>query len=393
MDPETARRTLERTRFRESAMRAIAALDSWRTLTVEQLEAITDIAQATEGKPSLIAALWTVGLIDLCLPAASFSKVGTERDSILVRPGRDKKAAKQFQDSLSWVEWVSVTSGLGLDSDRQYARHNVLAAEFGLRVAETGRVATVLGEKLSTMAMLAYSGVGAPVPSSGASNGSDLTLVRDDGLRIAVEITASKVGRWFDDKVEKLVTILARRSLSETGLSILFATAPQQDASRSEASVAEQRVKAAVQRAVFRNPGTFRDPTARRVAVANWRTLFPAPGTVNANISVLPAEQPTGRGYLGSDRGRDVWEPIHLLDAAMNPFEAKSPSALTAVIDNAAGLRGVPHMLRESQNRPSLSDRAMERLDMARLLHVDGTSLTAARGASGPRQIPSRLRY
>lgn len=393
MDPQAARLTLDRPRSRESAMRAVAALDMWRTLTVEQLEAMTDIAGVTDGKSSLIAALWTVGLIDICLPAAAFIRTTTDRVSVLVRPGRDRKAARRFQDSLSWVEWVSVTSGLGLDSDRQYARHNVLAAEFGLRVAEAGRVAMVLGEKLSTMTLLAYSGVGAPVPTSGVANGSDLTLVREDGLRIAVEVTASKVGRWFDEKVEKLVTILARRSLAETGLTVLFVTAPKQDASKSEASAVEQRVKAAIQRAVQRNPGTFRDPTSRRVAVASWRDLFPAPGMVTADFSHLPVERPTGRTYLGTDRNQHVWESARLLDTATDTFETASRAQLTAVIDNAAGLRGVPHMLRQSQNRPNLSDVAMKRLELDLSRTPRTVELTAARGASGPRRIPQRLRY
>ncbi|MFJ4225412.1 hypothetical protein [Microbacterium sp. NPDC089695] len=394
MPEEDARERVLSSRNRERVYRVIAALDQWRTMSVEQLEALVDIRKFASGERSLLSAMWNAGLVELCQMGAMFLPGERTRDGCLVRPAKPGRVLRDLEAQMSYVEWVSTTAGTRFDADRQFARHNILSTELGLRMAEFGNVGTVLGEKLSTMAMLAYAGVGDPVPTTGAKGGSDLTLVRTDGLRIAVEVTASAHGRWFYDKVEKLVRILHRRSLARTGLCVLFVVAPRRELASQAPREVLRKVKQDIQRAVRAYPGTHRDPTAARVAVASWTDLFPSGDSASVDLRRLPVERPTGPGYLGDSNATNVWEWAYYLDAGSVPFAPDRPEKMTAVLGNASGVRGVPHAVRHVAERPVLSDMVVKSAGFDVVGDVEGTkSLEHGRGAAGAPTVPARLVY
>lgn len=381
-------------RNRERVYRTIAALDQWRTLTVEQLEALADVRKFASGERPLLSAMWNAGLVELCQMGAMFLPGERAREAYLIRPARPGKVLRELEAQMSYVEWVSTTAGTTFDADRQFARHNVLATEFGIRMAEFGNVSTVLGEKLSSMSQLAYAGVGDPIPTTGASGGSDLTLVRPDGLRVAVEITASIHGRWFYDKVEKLVRIFHRRPLAHTGLCVLFVVAPRRELAHQAPREVLRKVKQDIQKAVRAYPGTHSDPTRARIAVASWTDLFPSGETASIDLRMLPVERPTGPGYLGDLHGTNVWEWAHYLDPLSIPFAPNSSEMMTAVIGNAAGLRGVPHAVRPIAGRPNLSDMSVKAQGFDIVSQVEGTkSLDLGRGAAAAPKLPARLVY
>lgn len=391
MTPERAHSVIMSPRNRTRALRVLGALDQWRTMTVQQVEALTDTPRIASGNTSLVSALWNADLIDICMMGSALAPSINHRAALMLRPSRTSEATRAFEEHLSYPEWVSVTSGLGLDANRQYTRHNVLATELGLRLAEYGRCAMVLGEKLSGMPLLAYSGTGVRVPTS-VSNGSDLTVVRPDGLRVAIEVTASR-GRHFDPKVDKLVEILSRRPLSETGLCVLFVIAPHQDASAAKANDILRGVKRAIQKAVRAHPGTATDPTSMRVGVVSWADLFPSTHTGMSDVGKLPMERPTGGGFIGDPNDDRVWEPGLFLDGVSTPFAPASPKAMTAVIENASGLLGVPHALRRP-DRPRIADLSLQELGFTDVPQIEGTlSASVARGSSGTRTLPTRLRF
>jgi hypothetical protein len=395
MTEKEARRRVLLPRNREQVLRALAALDQWRTMTVQQLQALSDISGFTAGDCSLLSAMWNAGLVEICELGAAFKSGFRDREGILVRPTRPGAVLREFEESLTYVEWVSATAGIPFDADRQFARHNILATEFGLRVAEFSPAAMVLGEKLSTMDLLAYSGVGVPAPSGEMHRGSDLTIVREDGLRIAVEMTASLAGgsSAFYGKVERLVTLLSRRPVAETGLCFLMVVAPRRDGGDVDTQVM-RTVKRAVQKAVDLLPGTATDPTAARIAVANWADLFPSGHQARSDFWKLPVERPAGRDYRGDPNDDKVWNRAFLMDTASTPFTAADPDYMKAVIGNGAGLRGVPHMLRRVEGRPRLNDVSLRRMGLRRIPQIEGTKdLTGARGVTGVRGLPPRLTY
>ncbi|MGI0522147.1 hypothetical protein ABY45_16370 [Microbacterium maritypicum] len=295
MSAEDARSRVLSVRSREHVYRVVAALDQGRTMTVEQIEALTDISKFAAGARSLLSAMWNAGLVELCQLGPMFQPGPRQRDGFLVRPTKLGAVLHELEDQMSYPEWLSTTAGMPFDSDRQFARHNVLATELGLRMAEFGNVGTVLGEKLSSMSLLAYAGVGDQVPTTGASGGSDLTLVRSDGLRIAVEVAASVTGGWIYDKVERLVRVLHRRPLARTGLCVLFVVAPRRESVSQAPREVLRKVKQDIQKAVRAYPGRHGDLTANRIGVVSWADLFPDGTTAVADLRKLPIERPTGR--------------------------------------------------------------------------------------------------
>lgn len=153
-------------------------------------------------------------------------------------------------------------------------------------------------------------------------------------------------------------------------------------------------VKQQVQKAVHAFPGTHGDPTAARVGVVSWADLFAESHTTVADFGKLPYERPTGQGYRGDLDDERVWERASFLDPASTPVHAAVAEAMTAVVANSPGLRGVPHMIRAVEGRPVLNDLSLARMGLARVPQVDGTKdTTQARGAAGAPQLPSRLTY
>lgn len=394
MSAEEARERVLASKNRESVYRVIAALDQWRTMTVEQLEAVTDIAKFTFGDRSLLATMWNAGLIELCEMGSLFRPGERHHNGLLVRPTRPGAMLRELVEQMSYSEWLSTSAGMTFDADRQFARHNILATELGLRMAEFGNVGTVLGEKLSSMSLLAYSGVGDPVPTTGVNNGADLTLVRNDGLRIAVEVTASVSGGWLYDKVERLVRIMHQRPLAHTGLCVLFVIAPRREIVLNEPREMLRKVKKDIQKAVHAFPGKHFDPTAARIGVVSWPDLFPDGESAAPDLRQLPIERPTGPGYIGDPNAENVWERAYFLDPSSVPFTPDNPEAMTAVVDSAAGLRGVPHAVRTSANRPVFSDINVAAHGFDIIGEVEGTQpLDGGRGAAGPPKLPPRLVY
>lgn len=333
VDEADARRRVLLTRNRETVMRVVAALDQWRTMTVQQLEAHTDRLGLADGRSPILAALWGAGLVDVCIMGVG----PVDRASVLVRPGVSAAGFAELERSLTVAEWLSITAGLPLDSDRQYTRHNVLATELALRLAEYGHVGTVLGEKLSTMALLGWESLGEKAPATVHSAG-DLTIVRPDGLRIVVELTATR-GAGSNGKVARAVRVLADRGY-EAGLAVLFVVAPRAESTTSSATMAMQ-VRRELQAAVRAVPGYWRAPTRERVAVVEWEELFPAPEVVVDDFGLFPAWRPTGPGLRdGSDS--DVWERTPLLDRAALRYEPADPAAMRRIVKSSCGLRGVP---------------------------------------------------
>ncbi|MGI0522148.1 hypothetical protein ABY45_16375 [Microbacterium maritypicum] len=76
------------------------------------------------------------------------------------------------------------------------------------------------------------------------------------------------------------------------------------------------------------------------------------------------------------------------------PFTPDDPGMMNAVMANAAGLRGVPHMLRTGHERPVISDLNMASLGFDIVGQVEGaTPFDSGRGAAAAPKLPARLVY
>lgn len=394
MSPEAALGVFDSNASRGARLSALAGVDQWRTLTVEQLAAMSGWDRLASPRSEVLAAAFTLGVLDVgefTVPGRRGAATGRAR---LVRPSRSHAFTEVVEPGLSYQEWVSVTGGSAWDFRRQYDRHNLLSTELGLRVAEFCEVGTVLGEKLSTADLLSWSGLGRAgvCPDKRAA---DLTVVRSDGLRIAVELTAS-AGADFAGKVRRWAQALASSSLAASGLVVLFVEAapPGTDAraAHRQRSVVEE-VRKQVAKVVMEFPGTALDRVASRIAVARWEDWFPGRHEGTDAFVSLDAVRPTGPPGAR-------WEPVSLLDPFDMEFAPHDPAAMEAVIANAGMLLGVPHWLRNAGEAPPLwpllmEDAGFEELPVpppSRAARSTGARAALASGIPGLTTAPDRMR-
>ncbi len=388
MSDAEAEATLTSGRHLGSWMAGLGVLDQWRTVSAEQLAAFSGWPVLGTPDPRALVALFRLGVVDRGVFTAGVLPGANLDRSTLFRPSRSDAFDEHVKPLLSWEQQVAVTGGLPWDFRRQYDRHNLLASELALRVAEFCEVGTVLGEKLSDVSLLLG---GAP---SGGGHAADLTIVRADGLRIAVEMTAS-TGRLFGQKVRRWARLLADKSLASSGLMVLFVEAAPTDAATRWGRGASERssVYKEIRDVVREFPGTGADRVAERIGVVSWSQWFPNPGMATREFTTLEVDRPTGPLQA-------MWERAGLLDVIEVPFTPHQPEAMTAVIGNAATLLGTPHWLRRGRRLhlwPAQAQRVGWRDGLpvpppSRESRFSGERSEACRGVVGVTTPPVRMR-
>lgn len=340
---DEAWRTVMNPRTMQETLRFLAALTSWRTLSGEQAEAISGCRGISNPRRKLASALFRLGVIEIGMPNVNgfVTHDGMGR-TVLYRIG-DEKAIGPLLDDLTYTEWVSLTGGQGWERGGQFDRHNVLATEFGLRCAEFIDLAGVLGEKFTTTDLLAGSGIGRPVIESRRS--ADLCLVRPDGLRVAVEITAS-AGHTFTTKVERWAELINDLPMNASGFMMLFLIAAPEG--RADALRAEVYKKIAS--VLRRFPGTAKESVAARFAVASWTEFFPGRHLISERFLDLVVDRPTGDLFAGDE---STWEEVSLVDGDAISFEPDD-FGLNAILDNIHLLWQSPTWTRMPELAPDL---------------------------------------
>lgn len=314
----------------------LAAVTLWRSLTTPQLSAITGIPHLGRPGHRHVWSLWRAGLLSvgslthplpgvrLKMPPLVRADHGTDFDNLYER--------------LSYQDWVGVTGGQPWRWGSQFDRHNVLATELALRIAEYTSVPVVLGEALSTLALIAPGSTTLPT----SIRSGDVTVVRHDGMRVVIEMTTSasnlkvKAARWAD-------TLLAD---DDGATSVLFVIAPHPDRGRSELA---RSARKAIGQAARASMSHVLAGVPARMAMADWDAWFPGSGLADTSFITLRANRPTDT--------KGQWEVIDLLDPfALRPRRTRP--ALTAILDNVHALYGVPHWLRTGAGPDLIAGRA-----------------------------------
>lgn len=363
-----------------------ATLDAWRTVTAEQMAAITGCPYYLDTRYAAVASSFGANVLDI----GKFSHGLADRSSgsrTLYRPSNTDSFRKSIEPMLTWPEWIHVTGGQPWSSGGQYDRHNVLATELGLRAAEYLPIGTVLGEKFATVDLLAGTGLGRKVDKPD-NRRADGVIVREDGLRIAYELTAT-TSESFAAKVRRWAELIRDRPLETSGLVVLFIAAPHPDRSQTGRNPRGGIYKT-IARVLREFPGTDADSPAARIGAIAWEDWFPARHELSESFLNLDADF-----AVNSTRDAGRWQRRPLMELPFTPWEGFDA---TAVIENSKLLGHVPWWLREGDHTYLIGtpmDRAGQRIPIPPSVKT-GTEKNRpfgrVFGAAGDAMLPRRLR-
>ena len=327
---------------RPSRLSALGAVGMWRTLTSEQLAALVGRASLATQRSVDADVLWASGLVDRGHFHSSLRNAAGVR---LYRPERTGDF-DALSTKLPYTDWVGVTGGVGWKWGNQFDRHNVLAAELGLRAAEYTDIACVLGESMSGIAHLSGAlNCDLAVSSSRAADG---LFVREDGMLVAIEISASVTSN-LREKIEHWIEVLVADKSKR--LTVLFVECAHPDFASSNGEVHRQLRKMVAKQA-HGSMATALAEVPERMLLTRWTDWFPGAGRVTTEFLGLGAVRPTGQ------QG-NRWEKVSLLDPFAFPFDGGDPSRESAVLNQCRSLFGVPHWMRT----PSLDYSAIVRVN------------------------------
>lgn len=306
---------------RTMALATLGAAFGWHVATEQQVAAIVGYNRVQPFN-EMGRAMWVAGL----LQRGRFVADAWERSHRLPMAWRQNPAAPvdRLFSEIRYREWLGVTGGQPWRAPNLLGRHGMLATELSLRVAEfCHSVAAVYGER--------FSGWGTVLPPScvpvPTERTADATWVREDGLRIIVEIMASrapstflKAGRWVD--------ALARDRNREVFL--LFVDA-------SMDAEADSSARNAVLRYMRQSLDASLAGVDDRIAFTKWRDWFPKSGVLTEDFLSLRCRTAN-------------MEPISLLD----PFCATFGGTTRPGVDNASLIYSVPKWQRARLPTPNL---------------------------------------
>jgi len=321
------------------SVKVLGALAGIREGTTAQLAAVAGSTTTAKVAAVLVAA-YAAGMVDMGRTGitGTFDPYG---DDVLWRPRRSTEFDRFFVPQLSYLEWLALTGGIDdWGTHHRGDRHNVLACELLLRTAEHLEIGTVLGER--------HSGLRNLMPNPPAGRGhhtrseADLTIVRPDGLRIAVELTANTNGAFARTKVDTWLRALQNNRLGQAGVVCLFLTAPAADTPLAGPGSMKEEVTRAIARSAYFTPAV-----AELVAVVDWREWFPRRHVASDWFAELRVDLP----LLAVEGQRST---TSLLRGSRYRTEPRQAAALQCVIPNSAVLAQTPHWIRARLREPAL---------------------------------------
>jgi hypothetical protein len=299
----------------------------WRTLTGQQLAAITGQPGLNSPRSDETALLFDAGLIQ----RGRFHYAGRSLDEFpeIFRPA--PHADKVDLRHLRYGDWLGTTLGSSPIRGHQYDRHNILTVEISLRAAEICPLQSVLGEAVATWPRIFGSKL-QPNPHRSA----DAVFVRDDGLKIAVELTATFTGATIK-KIDQLADLLAQDTTKS--VVVLFVLAPQ-PGSDHELEVG-RRLRQAIRKSSHSSRARVLAEVKNRMAVVTWKSWFPATGLVSREFIPLRAQR-----FSSTD---DEWVDTDLLDPYNVPFEGAGSPEVEETFTNLNDVFGAPWWARTGQ--------------------------------------------
>lgn len=315
---------------RASTLSLLGALMMWRTMTTQQAAAFTGMPglTATQREGSVVLnRLFASGLMEV----GSLQAPHRAKYPELLRPDGNTDFS-EYASRLTMAQWLATTGGRRWKSGSQSDRHNILTTELGLRVAQfCPEFPAVFGESMGGLDLL----MGRPEGETTAPRATDAVLVRADGLKVAVEVTATV----STSAERKMVNWVEELTSDRTGSTVvLFVAAAKPSADGNLAAVVRRRLM----KVLRQNMEAVSRRVWERFFVVSWDEWFPGPGQVAAQFPTLPVA-----GFTGAMSGLEAqWVRQDLASVPFTPAGTSGVAAARTILAQSHMLEGVPHWLR-----------------------------------------------
>ena len=309
---------------RRSRRITLGAINLWRAITSQQLAAITGQSGLASSRSDETALLFDAGLVQrgrVCYAGRALAEFPE-----VFRP--NPQAGKiDLRQHLRYADWMGVTLGTPPLQGHQYDRHNLLATELSLRAAELCPLRSVLGESAAGWPRLFDSKL-RPNPHRSA----DAVWVRDDGLKIAIEVTATFTAATAT-KIEQLAELLARDTTKSILILFVLAAHPGSDHELE----AGRRLRQAIRKSSHASRSRVLAKVSDRLLIMSWRSAFPGPGLVSRDFVPLRAQKYSSAG--------NSWVAVDLLDPYEIQFDG-DPYVVEETSHNLNSVFGTPWHMR-----------------------------------------------
>ena len=326
----------------------LGAVNLWRCMTSQQIAEVVGQPGLASPTSDVTGLLFDAGLVARGQPHYAGRALVEFPEVFRPNPQAGKIDLRQH---LRFKDWMGVTLGTPPLQGHQYDRHNWLATEFSLRAAEICPIRSVLGELAAGWPRLFDSKL-RPNPHRSA----DAVWVRDDGLRIAIEVTATFTAATAT-KIDQLSEMLARDASKSVIFLFVLAAQPGSDHELETG----RRLRQAIRRSSHASRGRILGEVEKRMAIVKWQDLFPGPGLVSREFMRLRAQR-----YASAE---DDWITVDLLD----PFDVIFPGAdspeVAQISRNLNDVLGVPHWMRTGPGA-NFDDFLIERAGFSKVLAI-----------------------
>lgn len=316
-----------------AAMRFYATAAMWNCANAQQFAAFTGyngwMSKVSGAIPDTAQQIWAHGLIE----SGKMSYRNPLPTAVRLGPSKHFTAVG---DALSMGQWLSVTGGVAPRRTTGSTRHDMLASELGLRVAEYCDVTSVIGESLGLLSHVTHT-------EGGGFRRADVVAVRPDGLKICFEMTGHPGG--VADKIDAYVDALSR--CPDRSVAVVFINAAR--APKRGVAFNARRMRLALSKRILEDPVARAAKLGQRMFVADWSEWFGA-GTIIDNFADLPVWglHPDASVPRGEIEG--TWRQVKVGNAEATPWAPNSQDSFdrtARLLSGSHTLYGMPYFLRD----------------------------------------------
>lgn len=317
-----------------AAMHHYAVVSMWNCLNAQQMAAMTGYAtwarMRSGAVPDSAQQLWAHGLIES-------GKMPYRRPlPSAVRLGPSKHFSA-VSDALSMSQWLSVTGGVPPRRTTGSTRHDMLAAELALRVAEYCDISSVIGESLGLLSHVTNT-------EGGGFRRADAVAVRPDGLKICFEMTGHPGGVM--EKIDNYVEALSR--CVDRSTAVVFVNASR--APKRTVAFNGRRVRMAIAKRVLEDPAARAARLSERMFFVDWSDWF-GMNSIISDFAMLPVWRMDKSMTKPSSDLNGPWRRLNIGDVDATPWAPGSDESINRtarLISGAHTLWGVPSFLRDA---------------------------------------------